>query len=280
MIIAELLKWAVKKVDVACEPSPHLSVEILLAYTLNQSRSFLHTHPQQIVSDSQEQQFKSYLARFLQGEPIAYVTGKREFWSLELKVTPDTLIPRQETELLVEFALKLLVNSPECLIADLGTGSGAVALAIAHERPAFQIIATDKSPAALSIAKHNAKNLNIQNIIFKEGSWCEALVGQDKFDLIISNPPYLDEEELHQAARGLLYEPYLALVANEKGLSEICRIVYEAWNYLKKGGYLCIEHGQTQGEKVRSIFLEVGYNDIKTEYDLAGLERITWGRRG
>lgn len=284
MTVAELLTWAVKQLP---GYEDYLSIDILLTHTLNKSRSFLYANPEHMVSGAEEQQFKNYFKRFLQGEPIAYLTQKREFWSLSLKVTPDTLIPRQETELLVEWALKLLPDS-SCLVADLGTGSGAIALALGFERPHWKIIATDKSLAALKVAEENAKNLNITNIIFVEGNWfsCHSRVDgnpfstiepERKFDLIISNPPYLAEEELHS---GLSFEPHSALVAKEAGLGDIRHIISKAWHYLKQDGYLLIEHGYQQAEKVRSIFLEVGYNDIKMEYDLAGRERITWGRRG
>lgn len=253
---------------------PRLEKEILLANTLNVSRTYLHTWPEKTVDESQQEIFLKVMSRREQGEPIAYITGHREFWSLDLVVTPDVLIPRHETELLVELILQSSRNSTNKIIADLGTGSGAIALAIAHEKPNWTIHATDASPAALAVAKQNAKRLNIKNIIFHQGSWCNALPNI-KFDAIVSNPPYIAENDEHVNQGDLRFEPYSALVSAEDGLSDISQIILQSSHYLKPGGQLLLEHGYQQAKNVAGIFEKARYTSTEVHLDLAGLERVT-----
>lgn len=253
-----------------------LDVEIVLAHVLNVSRSYLHAFSERELTSQEKNQFNALIEKRSQGMPIAYLTGHREFWSLDLEVTKDTLIPRPETELLVELVLEKTKDTTAS-IADLGTGSGAIALALAHERPVWNIIATDVNSAALSVAKHNASRLNIKNVEFFAGSWFEPL-SQKQFDRIVSNPPYIAFDDMNIDKAVLQYEPHLALISGEDGLNDIQHIIHEARSYLKKDGLLLLEHGFQQGEKVRKIFLNAGYTNVTTQCDLADLERVTIGQ--
>lgn len=251
-----------------------LEEEVLLAHVLGVNRSYLYAHPERTLTETEQTQFAMLMNRHEKGEPIAYLTGHREFWSLDLMVTADTLIPRPETELLVETVLEFNTGD---LIADLGTGSGAIALALAYERPDWTLYATDSSKNALAIAKKNAERLNIKNIYFYQGFWCAALP-EIKLDLIVSNPPYIAEGDLHVEQAVLAYEPLSALISGEGGLQDIKHIIQEAAFYLKSGGYLLLEHGFEQAKIVQNIFLEVGYTNITTRRDLSGLPRVTIGQ--
>lgn len=250
-----------------------LDADILLAQALNKPRSFLYTAVTEHLTDNQIKQFKQFIDRRAKGEPVAYITGKKEFWSLMLSVTPDTLIPRPETELMVEQALALFDRSA-IKVADLGTGSGAIALALASECSEWQLFATDRRNEILQVASKNAHDLGINNISFYEGNWCTALPSRD-FDMVVSNPPYIALTEWEDYAAGLGYEPSTALVSGQDGLDAIREISREARRYIKSGGYLLIEHGFSQGSAVREIFEQDGYGDIRTILDLAGHERVT-----
>jgi len=277
MQIQQLLSQAKEKLTVLTE-TPSLEAEILLAAVLTKPRSYLLARPEMDLTLTQQNAFADLMARRLNQEPIAYILGQREFWSLPLTVNAHTLIPRPETECLVETALTLFEEATQPItVADLGTGSGAIALALAKEKPAWRIIATDKSDAALSVAQQNAQTLGFKQLRFYQGSWLAAVAKLGiQFDLIVSNPPYLAEREWEEA---LKYEPYSALVAGEKGLDAICEISSNAKNYLKSGGYIIIEHGASQGDAVRSIFIRDGYNNLFTIRDLQGHERLTVGRK-
>lgn len=254
-----------------------LDAEILLAHILHKPRSYLHAWPEHTLTDEQAKQFAEYVKRRSNREPVAYITGRQEFWSLELSVNSDTLIPRPETELLVETTLKLAGDSnPRMKVADLGTGSGAIALALAHERPTWQIYATDSSEHALQIARKNAQQLAINNISFQFGNWCSALCEED-MDIIVSNPPYIAETEWERYASGLEFEPRQALVSGMDGLEAIRTIIQSASRYLKPSGYLLIEHGYRQGNAVRELFAAAGCSGIYSINDLAGRERVTSG---
>jgi release factor glutamine methyltransferase len=211
------------------------------------------------------------------GHPIAYLIGTKGFWNFDLKVTADVLVPRPETELLVEIILEHL-DSKKQLIADLGTGSGAIALALASERPEWQLVATDSSQAALNLAEENAKNLQLNNIEFRQGSWAAALK-RENFDAIVSNPPYIDKGDTHLKQGDVRYEPVQALVAEDQGLADLKQIAAQALDKLKPGAILLMEHGYQQGEAVRHLLTQSGYNEIQTYKDLAGLERATMARR-
>jgi release factor glutamine methyltransferase len=275
LTIAVNLKTAKDKLSLITE-SPLLEAEILLAHILKQPRIYLHTWPERMLSADEQQQFDEIIQRRSHREPIAYITGIKEFWSLELVVNPDVLIPRPETELLVEAVLRLLPKDMLSDVADLGTGSGAIALAVAHERPHWQVHAVDVSDNALHVASKNAQRLMLTNISFYLGSWCTALprIG---FDAIVSNPPYLAETEWEDYADGLVFEPRGALLAGQDGLVAIRAIVLDAKRYLKSGGYLLLEHGFSQGSAVRDILSAAGYQDIATFSDLNNQERVTIG---
>jgi len=253
---------------------PQLEAEILLAYSLKQSRTYLLARSNDSLSLQTETFFLEMIQRRLQGEPIAYLVGRKEFWSLDLKITSDVLIPRPETELLVELVLNKTHNT-KIRLADLGTGSGAIALAIAHERPSWEIYATDQSAAALKIAQHNANQLHIQNITFLQGEWCEPLIST--FDIIVSNPPYLAENDPHLQEGDLRFEPKAALISSKNGLNDLFKIILSSYPYLKDKGCLWVEHGYQQGELVRKYFANIGYTAIETYRDVAGLERATCG---
>lgn len=248
--------------------------QALLCHILDCDRAFLYTHPDQQLTDAQSKLWQAASQRRMDGEPVAYIIGYRDFWTLRLNVTPDVLIPRHETELLVETALAQLPAKQTLTVADLGTGSGAIACALASERPNWRIIATDQSPEALAIAQANAQQHNLRNITFEQGSWCDALPVQ-LLDAIISNPPYIgaDEPELQQGDPR--FEPQSALIADNQGLADIDTIAEQAQSHLKAGGLLLSEHGFRQGAAVREIFNKHGYTGIETLVDLAGLDRAT-----
>lgn len=257
-------------------PEQKLDAEILLAHVLGTNRAYLHTHPEQVLNFAQQNQFNTLMDKCLLGEPVAYLTSSQAFWSLDLQVTPATLIPRPDTELLVESVLQI-VNGMKMVIADLGTGSGAIALALAYELPDCEVYATDSSLDALIIAKANAKRLAINNVIFYQGNWCDALP-KILFDIIVSNPPYIAVGDVFLSQSVYDYEPHAAIFSDNDGLRDIQHIITEATKYLKSGGYLLLEHGFQQAEEARKLFSKLGYMDIKTNTDLAGLDRVTMGR--
>jgi len=254
---------------------PQLDAEILLCHILQVDRSYLRAHREQSLSPLIEQQFAALIQRRAQGEPIAYITGHAEFWSLDLKVTPDTLIPRPETELLVECVLREFPQPTGMAIADLGTGSGAIALALAAERPQWEIHAVDSSVKALAVAQQNAQQLN-SKIAFHLGSWCHPLPRQH-FNVIVTNPPYIAESEWAAYAGGLKFEPPQALLAGPDGLDAIRHIILMAKEYLKSSGRLFLEHGYQQSAAVQNLLKKAGYQQIRSFQDLAGHKRVTVG---
>jgi len=274
--IQQALQRAKKILSVVTD-SPALEAEILLAYALNKPRGYLYAWPEITLSPEQSKEFATYLQRRYQKEPVAYITGRREFWSLDLSVTPDTLIPRPETELLIESVLEMYGDTTRLKMADLGTGSGAIGLALAHERPSWQIFATDISESALQTARNNAQQLALENIYFFQCNWCTALPCGG-FDAIISNPPYIGELEWEVYADGLKYEPRDALVSGLDGLDSIRTISHSAKHWLKPAGYVLVEHGFLQGAAVRKIFAASGYSQIHSVRDLSGQERVTIGQ--
>jgi len=257
-----------------------LDRELLLATAIKRDITWLHTWPEYTLSKEENIKFNSLIKLRADGKPVAYIVGVQEFWSLELKVTPATLIPRPESELLVEQALTMIPLDEKWRVADLGTGSGALAIAIATERPNSKISATDISTEALSTAQDNAQSHHLKNIKFYAGSWFEPLQHrEDNFNLIISNPPYIELDDPHLNRGDLRYEPITALTSGRDGLNDIKLIVKQAVEYLDINGVLMIEHGYNQGERVRNIFKDNGFLDIKTLDDLAGHERVSYGRR-
>lgn len=249
--------------------------EWLLAHVLDWQRTQLITHANYKLNLTQRLTYEQLLLRLLRGEPLAYLLAKWEFWSLELLLSPVVLIPRPETELLVEIALQYIPTNVAVSIADLGTGSGAIALALAHERHLCQITATDNSRDALNIAQLNAQRLNLNNIEFLIGDWCVPLAAR-QFNLIVSNPPYLEIANPHLAS--LRFEPQLALIAGDDGLDAIRIIARDAQRCLKLGGILLLEHGYHQGEAVRRILTELNYSAINTYLDLEQRARVTMGK--
>lgn len=257
--------------------SARVDASVLLCHVLDCQRSFLLSHPETLLSADQQQAFEALIMRRADGEPVAYITGCKEFWSLDLKVTPAVLIPRPETETLVEAALARLPLDKPRRVADLGTGSGAVALTLARERPRAHVVATDISDAAIAVARDNERALCIPNVVFHESIWFAALEGQS-FDVIVSNPPYVAQGDPHLPA--LRYEPRSALVSGRDGLDALRQIIREAPTYLTTQGWLLVEHGAEQGEAVRSLFSAAGFSAVETLPDLAGLARVTIGQHG
>ncbi len=266
--IDALLRNARSRVDGA-------DAEQLLAHVLRRPRSWLFAHGDESLDAQASADFAALLARREAGEPVAYLTGRRGFWRFDLQVTADTLIPRPETELLVELALALLPPDTPARVADLGTGSGAIALAIAHERPRATVIATDASDRALAVAARNAQALGLTNLDFRHGDWMTPL-GNERFALIASNPPYIADGDPHLAA--LRHEPRKALTSGADGLDDIRRIVARAPAHLLSGGWLLLEHGFDQGGAVRGLLQAAGFVDVATHQDLEARDRITLGR--
>ncbi|GAB2534320.1 peptide chain release factor N(5)-glutamine methyltransferase [Rhodanobacter koreensis] len=250
--------------------------EALLLHALAKPRSWLYSHADDLLDENVEASYVALLERREAGEPVAYITGRRGFWSLELAVSPATLIPRTETELLVELALQRLPRDMACNVADLGTGSGAIALAIASERPLARITATDTSVEALAVAKHNARSLAIGNVAFVNGDWLAPLAGQ-RFDLIVSNPPYIEADDPHLAQGDLRFEPASALASGQDGLDDIRRIVCDARVHLQPGGWLLFEHGWNQGVAIRKLLVDAGYANVFTARDLEQRDRVSGG---
>ena len=261
----------------ATSPSPAVDASILLCHVLGCSPGHLIAWPDKQLSPHQATQFEQILQQRLEGRPVAYITGEREFWSLSLKVTSDVLIPRPETETLVEFVLEKFSSSPALTVADLGTGSGAIACALAVERPAWNIIATDSSTEALDIARHNASAHKLENIRFVHGQWLEPLSELD-LDLIISNPPYIAIDDPHLAQGDVRFEPEAALASGKQGMDAIRHLAQQAGQRLKAGGWLIVEHGYDQQQMVYDCFLQGGFEDILQLTDLAGQPRVTAGR--
>ncbi len=254
-----------------------IEADLLLATALGVSRTHLHAHPEQPLDGAQAERFATLVTRRAQGEPCAYLTGRREFWSLDIEVTPATLIPRPETERLVELILERLPADRDTRIADLGTGSGAVALAVAHERPRAEVIASDRSRAALAVAAGNARRLGLPNLHLLESDWLSAHAGTS-LDLIASNPPYVRADDPHLAQGDLRFEPQAALVAGDDGLDALRRIVAEAPRVLRPGGWLLVEHGADQGASVCALLRDTGFTAVTDHHDLAGLSRVTTGQ--
>ena len=273
--VRELLAWA--RGLLASHLAGSLEAEILLGHVLGVSRAWLYANGDQTVDGGKQETFRNLAERRQQGEPIAYLTGVREFWSLPLQVTPDVLIPRPETEILVEAALDLIPTDAAWRVADLGTGSGAVALAIASERPLCEVHATELSPAALAVAQGNGDALLPGRVQFHLGSWLEPLQGC--FQLIVSNPPYVAADDEHLRQGDCRFEPIGALTTGEATLAAIDQIAQQSRSFLGPGGWLAMEHGWDQGRQVRTLLERYGYCGVETRKDLEGRERITRGMK-
>ncbi|MGE6790450.1 peptide chain release factor N(5)-glutamine methyltransferase [Pseudomonas guineae] len=262
--------------DLPGSPTPRLDAELLLAHALGKSRSYLHTWPERELDAPQLECYEAALARRQAGEPVAYILGQQGFWSLQLEVAAHTLIPRPDTELLVESALALLPASP-AQVLDLGAGSGAIALALASERPAWQITGVDRVTEAVALAERNRVRLNLTNARFIESHWFGALAGQ-RYQLIASNPPYIAADDQHLGEGDVRFEPSSALVAGADGLDDIRLIIQQAPDYLLAGGWLLLEHGFDQARAVRELLNARGFSAVDSRRDLGGHERISLGR--
>ena len=273
--IAEILKDSEQKLSRS--DSPRLDAEILLAWSLGYDRARIYACSNETMQPVAYDRFLNLLNKRLSGHPIAYITGVREFWSMPLEVNEHTLIPRPETECLVEKALECIADDASMMIADLGTGTGAIALAIARERPHCKIIATDNNTETLAIARRNINAQSLNNICLIKSDWFEQLADY-RFDFIISNPPYIAEGDPHLHTGDVRFEPGRALSAGPDGMAVLNRIIVNAGSYLVRNGYLLLEHGYQQGEKVETFMQQSGYNCIDKVMDLAGHHRGTIAR--
>ena len=263
--------------ELSSSESPRRDAEILLEHVTGKARTYLLAFGETLLTPEQEAQLAVLLARRKTGEPVAHLTGEREFWSLPLYVSAATLIPRPDTECLVEQALARLPDGP-CRILDLGTGTGAIALALASERPDCQVTAVDVMPDAVALAQRNLARLGFSNVQINQSSWFSALA-QHAFEMIVSNPPYIDEHDPHLSQGDVRFEPLTALVAANDGLADIEHIITTAREYLVPGGWLLLEHGWTQGAAVRALFSAAGYASVETCRDYGGNERLTLGKK-
>lgn len=275
--VRTVLNAAAAALDVAGVPDAATEAAILVGQALGKPRTWLYAWPEAGVNEAGLAAVEALVARRSAGEPVAQILGRREFWSLTLEVTPSTLIPRPETELAVERTLALVPEDRHAHIADMGTGSGAIAAAIACERPHWRILATDIDPEALEVARRNFRVHRLNNVETRHGEWTRAL-DEERFDLIVSNPPYIADSDPHLETGDLRFEPRGALASGPDGLDALKRIVSAAPAHLVDGGWLILEHGFDQGAAVRDLLVARGFDQVKTHRDLAGHERVTEGR--
>lgn len=274
MIFRQWLTQAIARLGAS--DSPRRDAEILLGHVTGKARTWILAFDETVLTAEQLAELEALLARRANGEPVAHLVGQREFWSLPLFVSPATLIPRPDTECLVEQALVRLPQTA-CRILDLGTGTGAIALALASERADCKVTAVDFMPDAAALAARNAAHLALNNVTVLQSDWFSALKGQ-RFAMIVSNPPYIDETDPHLAEGDVRFEPRTALVAADQGLADLAHIIREGRQYLLPNAYMLLEHGWKQGEAVRALFNEAGYLDVETCRDYGDNERLTLGR--
>ncbi|MCW8865172.1 MAG: peptide chain release factor N(5)-glutamine methyltransferase [Colwellia sp.] len=273
--IANLLNQGLRILQESSD-SPLLDAQVLLTFVLNKPRTYLLTWPEKHVSNELLEQYVDLLVRRSLGEPVAYITSEKEFWSLPFKVSPVTLIPRPDTEILVERVLEQYNQSDNISCLDLGTGTGAIALALASEKASWAIDAVDFNVDAVTLAQHNAKRLKLTQVNIFQSDWFTQVSADKKFDVIVSNPPYIDDEDENLSHGDVRFEPKSALVADEQGLADIRHIANVAREYLAKQGKIFFEHGFEQGAAVRTLLAALGYENVQTGQDLNGHERITW----
>ena len=258
-------------------PTAQLDAELLLAFALEKPRSYLYTWPDKTVNAAQAAVFMALLERRKQGEPVAYLLGRQGFWTLDLQVAEHTLIPRADTELLVEAVLQLADANTVLNVLDLGTGTGALGLAIASERPQWTVTGVDRIESAVALAQSNQRQLQLANVRFLHSHWFSALAGQ-RYDVILSNPPYIADNDPHLAQGDVRFEPLSALVSGVDGLDDIRLIIAQAPSYLTVDGWLLLEHGFNQASAVRELLLQAGFVEVSSQRDLSGHERISLGR--
>lgn len=280
LTIANCLKQSTQLTSIS--DSPRLDIEIFLTHILQKNRTYLFTWPEQELTDEQTKTFNEFFTRRLTGEPVAHIIGQREFWSLPFMVNNSTLIPRPDTELLVEATLGLFTeddaNQTRRLL-DLGTGTGAVVLALAHEKNSWQCVGVDKELAAVELAEKNRVQLNLPNVKILQSDWFSALASEAPFDIIVSNPPYIDPTDEHLREGDVRFEPLSALIADNKGLADLEFIIANVPQYLTQNGWLLVEHGYDQGEAVRDLFAANNFDDVNTFRDFGRNERVTIGRK-
>jgi len=272
----ETISTLLEKSRLPDSDSSLLDIELLLCHTLQCDRAYLRTWPEKPLDSKQIQTFSCLYERRLKGEPIAYLLGNRYFWDLDLHVTPDTLIPRPDTEILVEQALSLSLPD-KATVLDLGTGTGAIALALANERPTWQVTGTDRFEQVIELAKSNAVKNHLEHVRFICSSWFDS-IDDKNYDLIVSNPPYIDEADPHLSQGDVRFEPKSALVAKNHGLADIALIIQQSRDYLRSEGWLILEHGYQQAKDVQTLFQQAGYQAIDTLKDYGQQDRITQGR--
>ncbi|PKH05734.1 peptide chain release factor N(5)-glutamine methyltransferase [Moritella sp. Urea-trap-13] len=273
--IAQILQWAVKQLTDS--ESPKLDAEVILCFLLEKDRSYLFAWDDKVLDDDIISRFSALICRRQAGEPVAHILGYREFWSLELEVSADTLIPRPDTEVLVEQALACMPTFA-CQVLDLGTGTGAIALALASESPQATVTAVEYNQAAAALARRNAQRCGL-DVEILQGSWFEPLGREQRFDVIVSNPPYIEEHDPHLAMGDVRFEPLTALVADEDGLADLKHIISHGYPFLNVGGWLLVEHGFEQGAAVRDLFTAADYHQVITYKDYGNNDRITVGQR-
>lgn len=273
MNISQALKYGA--MTLKSSDSPDIDSQALLCHVLICTPTYLHMWSDKLLTDQQQNLFKQLIEQRLTGQPVAYVTGLRGFWSLDLKVNNATLIPRPDTELLVRLALTKL--DQKMIVADLGTGSGAIALSLAHELPTLQVLAMDFSPSALEVAHENAITHGLSNVHFWQGSWLEA-VSDKSLDMVVTNPPYIEQHDPHLAQGDVRFEPITALASGCDGLDDIRLIVTQAQRCLKARGWLMIEHGYHQSEQVQFLFEAAGFDNVSAHQDFGGHDRVVIGQ--
>ncbi len=279
MQIGEAIRQAaqsIQKMLVLELSEANFEANLLCQHVLNVNRAWLISHERDALEPNQQVGFEALLQRRLNGEPMAYILGSRDFYGLQLKTTPATLIPRPDTETLVEAALAKIPHDSNFQILDLGTGTGAVALAIASQRPQTKVIAVDASLEALKVAAQNTQSLNLSNVRLIESNWFSALVSE-KFDVIVSNPPYIAQDDEHLKQGDLRFEPLSALASGVDGLDDIRKIIQDAPDYLNPNGWLMLEHGYDQAEAVAALLKARGFSQIAHAKDIAGTLRVTFG---
>lgn len=274
LTVADCLRMASRLIH---SETARLDVEVLLSHLLKKNRTFLFTWPDHRLTNAESAEFINLLERREQGEPVAHILGEREFWSLPLMVNSSTLIPRPDTEVLIETLLELGPSQDSLACLDLGTGTGAIALAIASERPSWNILGVDYSHDAVALAKRNAERLGFNQVSFLQSDWFSQVPSQ-LFDVIVSNPPYIDPEDPHLHQGDVRFEPRSALIANDRGMADIRHIISTSKHYLSDGGLLMLEHGYDQACPVRKYFSEAGFTQVESRQDYGGNDRVSFGR--